>query len=421
MVMAVACAEVPKFTVIVGGSFGAGNYAMAGRAYQPRFLWTWPNARISVMGGQQAARVLSTVRGDFADRCGTRRLRGADPRDLRARGLAVLRDRPAVGRRGHRPARHAAGPRRWASRPPSTRRSRRRGSASSGCEPLAGHPVARCCGGEAAAAARRDVGPPPRASDGRGIPTRRRAARGSTGRGAVGRRPWRGPGVPALVPRPSATAGTVARPAVDRGHRGDPVARSPGAGRHAPTTVPRADRGARAAVGALCQRHVATPRGHQRAHRPRDAGDRDDRPGAAPAVDGLRRFTSGLGTNHHWERLPEIGRLERLELYRLRRIADAEPIAELPALRHLSLASISAITTIPSLGRCLELRRVDLDTMKGITDLRGIADAPKLRYLLLVAMPQLRPKRSGRSSVIRRSRRGCSALAPSAGTPRRGR
>src|SRR5712671_4032555 len=67
MVMAVACAEVPKFTVIIGGSFGAGNYAMAGRAYQPRFLWTWPNARISVMGGPQAARVLSTVSGDLAD------------------------------------------------------------------------------------------------------------------------------------------------------------------------------------------------------------------------------------------------------------------------------------------------------------------------------------------------------------------
>ncbi len=62
MVMAVACAEVPKFTVIVGGSFGAGNYAMAGRAYGPRFLWSWPNSRISVMGGAQAARVLSTVR-----------------------------------------------------------------------------------------------------------------------------------------------------------------------------------------------------------------------------------------------------------------------------------------------------------------------------------------------------------------------
>ena len=67
LVMAVASAEVPKFTILIGGSFGAGNYAMAGRAYQPRFLWSWPNSRISVMGGAQAARVLSTVRGDFAD------------------------------------------------------------------------------------------------------------------------------------------------------------------------------------------------------------------------------------------------------------------------------------------------------------------------------------------------------------------
>jgi acetyl-CoA carboxylase carboxyltransferase component len=67
LVMAVANAAVPKFTVLIGGSFGAGNYAMAGRAYQPRFLWSWPNSRISVMGGQQAARVLSSVRGGFAD------------------------------------------------------------------------------------------------------------------------------------------------------------------------------------------------------------------------------------------------------------------------------------------------------------------------------------------------------------------
>ena len=65
LVMAVANAEVPKLTILIGGSFGAGNYAMAGRAYQPRFLWSWPNSRISVMGGQQAARVLSTVRGGF--------------------------------------------------------------------------------------------------------------------------------------------------------------------------------------------------------------------------------------------------------------------------------------------------------------------------------------------------------------------
>ncbi|HEY8819513.1 MAG TPA: carboxyl transferase domain-containing protein [Candidatus Limnocylindrales bacterium] len=66
LVTAVASAEVPKFTVLIGGSFGAGNYAMSGRAYQPRFLWSWPNSRISVMGGSQAARVLSTVGGGFA-------------------------------------------------------------------------------------------------------------------------------------------------------------------------------------------------------------------------------------------------------------------------------------------------------------------------------------------------------------------
>jgi 3-methylcrotonyl-CoA carboxylase beta subunit len=64
MVTAVACARVPKLTVVIGGSFGAGNYSMCGRAYSPRFLWMWPNARISVMGGEQAASVLSTIRRD---------------------------------------------------------------------------------------------------------------------------------------------------------------------------------------------------------------------------------------------------------------------------------------------------------------------------------------------------------------------
>ncbi len=64
MVMAVACAEVPKITIIIGGSFGAGNYAMCGRAYSPRFLFMWPNARISVMGGEQAAQVLSRIKSD---------------------------------------------------------------------------------------------------------------------------------------------------------------------------------------------------------------------------------------------------------------------------------------------------------------------------------------------------------------------
>jgi acetyl-CoA carboxylase carboxyltransferase component len=71
LVMAVACADVPKFTVVIGGSFGAGNYAMCGRAYEPRQLWMWPNARISVMGGEQAATVLTMV-GD------------ADPEEIKA-------------------------------------------------------------------------------------------------------------------------------------------------------------------------------------------------------------------------------------------------------------------------------------------------------------------------------------------------
>ncbi len=70
MVTAVATTSVPKVTVLVGGSFGAGNYGMAGRAYQPRFLWTWPNSRISVMGGAQAAGVLATVKRDAIERSG---------------------------------------------------------------------------------------------------------------------------------------------------------------------------------------------------------------------------------------------------------------------------------------------------------------------------------------------------------------
>jgi 3-methylcrotonyl-CoA carboxylase beta subunit len=70
LVTAVACSVVPKLTVVIGGSFGAGNYGMCGRAYDPRFLWMWPNARISVMGGEQAASVLATVRRDGIERRG---------------------------------------------------------------------------------------------------------------------------------------------------------------------------------------------------------------------------------------------------------------------------------------------------------------------------------------------------------------
>jgi 3-methylcrotonyl-CoA carboxylase beta subunit len=70
LVTAVACSVVPKLTVVIGGSFGAGNYGMCGRAYDPRFLWMWPNARISVMGGDQAASVLATVRRDGIESAG---------------------------------------------------------------------------------------------------------------------------------------------------------------------------------------------------------------------------------------------------------------------------------------------------------------------------------------------------------------
>ena len=68
MVTAVASAQVPKFTVVIGGSYGAGNYGMCGRAYSPRFMYMWPNSRISVMGGEQAASVLATVAKDQAAR-----------------------------------------------------------------------------------------------------------------------------------------------------------------------------------------------------------------------------------------------------------------------------------------------------------------------------------------------------------------
>jgi 3-methylcrotonyl-CoA carboxylase beta subunit len=83
MVMAVSNAQVPKFTVIMGGSFGAGNYGMCGRAFDPRFLWMWPNAKISVMGGEQAADVLTRVRQDAMEK------EGKKPT---AKELAAIRD-----------------------------------------------------------------------------------------------------------------------------------------------------------------------------------------------------------------------------------------------------------------------------------------------------------------------------------------
>jgi len=94
MVTAVSCAKVPKLTVIVGGSYGAGNYGMCGRAYEPRFLWMWPNARISVMGGEQAATVLATVRRDAIEARG-----GAWSDEEEARFKAPIRDQ--YEREGH--------------------------------------------------------------------------------------------------------------------------------------------------------------------------------------------------------------------------------------------------------------------------------------------------------------------------------
>ena len=105
MVHAVSTTSVPKLTVLIGGSFGAGNYGMAGRAFNPRFLWMWPNARISAMGGEQAANVLLTVKQDQLAREGQAAadsgrgggIQAPDPGGVRARGQPLLFHRPPVG------------------------------------------------------------------------------------------------------------------------------------------------------------------------------------------------------------------------------------------------------------------------------------------------------------------------------------
>ena len=125
---------------MIGGSFGAGNYGMCGRAYDPRFLWMWPNARISVMGGEQAAGVLTTVKRDQLAR---------DGRTLSAEEEAAIRD-PLLAKYETEGSPYYSTARlwddgildpidtrasrwRWACRPPATRRFRRRATASSGC------------------------------------------------------------------------------------------------------------------------------------------------------------------------------------------------------------------------------------------------------------------------------------------------
>ena len=143
MVTAVACAQVPKITLVIGGSYGAGNYGMCGRAYGPRFLFTWPNARISVMGGEQAASVLATVRRDNIEAAGktwseSRRREFKQPiREQYRRPRAI----PITPPRGSGTTASSRRPRRaacWrcAFRRRSTRRSRRRSSACSGCNAL---------------------------------------------------------------------------------------------------------------------------------------------------------------------------------------------------------------------------------------------------------------------------------------------
>ena len=141
MVTAVSCAQVPKFTVIIGGSFGAGNYGMCGRAFDPRFLWMWPNARISVMGGEQAASVLATVRRDGIEAKGgtwsaeeEEAFKAPIREQYEHEGHPVLRERAAVGRRRDRSGGHAARARAGDLGGAQSRRSSRHGSASSACE-----------------------------------------------------------------------------------------------------------------------------------------------------------------------------------------------------------------------------------------------------------------------------------------------
>ena len=118
MIQAVANARVPKFTVVLGGSYGAGNYGMCGRGFDPRFIFTWPSARTAVMGGAQAAKVMDIVNRNKLQRLGLPANDEALARDERRTAPAprrrkrrAVRHRPPVGRRHHRPARHAPHPR----------------------------------------------------------------------------------------------------------------------------------------------------------------------------------------------------------------------------------------------------------------------------------------------------------------------
>ena len=140
MVHAVANSVVPKFTVVIGGSFGAGNYGMCGRAFEPRLLWMWPNARISVMGGEQAAGVLTTIKRDQLAREGRTAVAGrgrGDPRthpgEVRARRVSLLLDRETVGRWDSGSGRNTESARAGAFGGLQRADTRDRSSACSGC------------------------------------------------------------------------------------------------------------------------------------------------------------------------------------------------------------------------------------------------------------------------------------------------
>ena len=141
MVTAVACAQVPKITLIIGGSYGAGNYGMCGRAYGPRFLFTWPNARISVMGGEQAASVLATVKRDNIEagwRANGRRSkkRNSSSRcatNLKSKAIHIL-PRRGCGTTASLRLRKRAECWRWHFRRHSMRRCRRHDLAFSECD-----------------------------------------------------------------------------------------------------------------------------------------------------------------------------------------------------------------------------------------------------------------------------------------------
>ncbi|MEZ5988653.1 MAG: carboxyl transferase domain-containing protein [Planctomycetota bacterium] len=153
LVQAVATAPVPKLTLIVGGSFGAGNYGMCGRAYEPRFLYMWPNARISVMGGEQAASVLAQVKRDQLEAEG-RTLSAEEEEAIRApilentsaRGTRST-PRPGCGRRRHRPRARPGASWPCRCRPRSTHRSGAGTPRSSACEVRPGSGRERCPAG----------------------------------------------------------------------------------------------------------------------------------------------------------------------------------------------------------------------------------------------------------------------------------